>query len=77
MNIQNKEVRQYLKFCPRKEFDSLIYESKLTPNETAAVNYFIIEDKSLDEIGDILKCSGRTVSKLINKAYVKIDRVRK
>lgn len=72
MDIQNRKIRQYLKKCPRKEYENLVYESKLTPNQAAALNCIILEDKSLLETGDVLNCSGRTVSKLINQAYAKI-----
>lgn len=76
MNFQNKEVRKLLKGCSRKEYETLTYESKLTPTETAALNCVILEDKSLLETGDILKVSGRTVSKIINQAYAKIGKMK-
>lgn len=76
MNIQNRQIRQYLKQCPRKEYESLVYESKLTPTEAAALNLFIVEDRSLMDVGDVLKCSARTVSKIINHAYGKICKMK-
>ena len=76
MNFQNKEVRKLLKECSRKEYETLTYESKLTPTETTALNCVILEDKSLLETGDILKVSGRTVSKIINQAYAKIGKMK-
>ena len=76
MNFQNKEVRKLLKGCSRKEYETLTYESKLTPTETTALNCVILEDKSLLETGDILKVSGRTVSKIINQAYAKIGKMK-
>ena len=74
MNFQHKEIRKRLKTCSRKEYESLIYESKLTPSQEKALNCIILEDKSLIETGDILKCSSRTVSKLVTQAYAKVSR---
>lgn len=77
MDFQNKEIRNYLKVCSRKEYESLIYESKLTPNESAAVELFILNEMPLIEIGEVLKCSGRTASKIINHAYAKMAKAKK
>lgn len=76
MNFQNKEIRKCLKQCSRKEYETLVYESKLTPNEVTALNCIILDDKTLIEAGDVLKCSGRTVSKIINQAYAKIGKMK-
>lgn len=72
MNPDTKKIRQYLKECNRKEYEDLIYASKLTPMETAVLENCILDGKTLIETGDVLKCSGRTVSKFINQAYRKI-----
>ena len=72
MNPDTRKIRQYLKQCTRKEYEDLIYASKLTPREEEALQCVILEGKSILEAGDILKCSGRTVSKTINDAYKKI-----
>lgn len=76
MKVKNKKIRQYLKICSRKEFETLVYESKLTPSEEKAIQLFILEDKPLMEIGDILNCSSRTASKIISHAYDKIVRTK-
>ena len=72
MNPDTKKIRQYLKECNRKDYEELIYASKLTPMETAVLKNCILDGKTLIEAGDVLKCSGRTVSKFINQAYRKI-----
>lgn len=75
MNTVNKTIRQHLKDCPRKEFEKLVYDSKLTINQSQALTLCIADGKSLLEAAEILNCSGRTVSKFINQAYAKISKM--
>ena len=72
MNVKTRKIRQMLKECSRAEYERLIYESKLTPMQTSALNYHIVEGHTLIETADILKVSERTVSKVINAAYNQI-----
>lgn len=77
MNEETRKIRQHLKMCPRKEYERLVYESKLTPLEERILQYTILEGKSNDETADNIKCSARTVSKFVNQAYLKISEMNK
>lgn len=77
MHEETRRIRQHLKMCPRREFEQLLYESKLTPIEENALKLCILEGKTNDEAADNLKCSARTVSKFINQAYHKILNMKK
>lgn len=72
MNPDTMKVRKYLKECSRKEYEQVIYDSKLTPVEKTVLQYCILEGKTNEETGEILRCASRTVSKIINQAYAKI-----
>jgi DNA-binding CsgD family transcriptional regulator len=75
MNIKTREIRKKLKTCSRAEYERLIYESKLTPIQTSALKYHIVEGHTLIETADILKVSERTVSKVVNAAYSQIIKI--
>lgn len=77
MHEETRRMRQYLKMCPRKEYEQLVYESKLTPIEESVLKLCILDGRSNDEAADQLKCSARTISKLINQAYLKISNMNK
>lgn len=77
MHEGSRRIRQYLKMCSRKEYEKLVYESKLTPLEESILKMCILDGKTNDEIADSIKCSARTISKFISQAYLKISNMNK
>lgn len=72
MTPKRKLARQRLKDSTRTEYENLIYEAKLTPNQEEIINLHILRDYSICKIALSLSCSESAVRKALSAVYEKV-----
>lgn len=74
MNKYSKAGRRYLKESTRGEFETAIYNAKLTPFQEQVVRLHILNDKSVVAIAMELNCSEATVKRALQIVYLRFCR---
>lgn len=75
MKEKRKSVREWLTLSPKKPFNEVIDEAKLSPTQLKIAQLRFIEHKFNYQIAAELGISESTVDKEIAKAYEAINRV--
>ena len=75
MNEFSKAARQYIKAATRSEYNSIVYEAKLTPEQEDILNRHIIHSETIVKIADVLHCSEFHVKESLKKTYLRISKV--
>mgnify|MGYP002627348039 CR=1 FL=1 len=70
-----KQARDYLKNCLRSEFETAIYEAKLTPLQERVIREHILNDKSVVAISMELNCSDTGIRRALSTGYIRISRL--
>lgn len=72
-----KAARSYLKEATRSEYNEIVYEAKLTPEQEEILLRHILNAETLVKISLGLHCSIANVKKQLHEAYMKISKVMK
>ena len=75
MNPDCKAARLRLKQSTRSEYNALVYEAKLTPEQEEILNRHILRSETIVKIADVLHCSEFNVKRSLQKSYVKVSKV--
>ena len=75
MNADCKNARTFLKQATRTEYNSVVYEAKLTPEQETILNLHILEAKSIIAISMKLHCNTTHVKEKLSDAYKSIHKV--
>jgi len=76
MNPECKSARLRLKQSTRSEYNALVYEAKLTPEQEEILNRHILRSETIVKIADALHCSEFHVKKSLQKSYIKVSKVK-
>jgi DNA-binding NarL/FixJ family response regulator len=76
MNPECKAARLRLKQSTRSEYNALVYEAKLTPEQEEILNRHILRSETIVKIADALHCSEFHVKKSLQKSYIKVSKVK-
>ncbi len=75
MNPDCKAARLRLKQSTRSEYNALVYEAQLTPEQEDILNRHILHSETIVKIADVLHCSEFNVKRSLQKSYVKVSKV--
>jgi DNA-binding NarL/FixJ family response regulator len=76
MNPECKAARLQLKQSTRSEYNALVYEAQLTPEQEEILNRHILRSETIVKIADALHCSEFHVKKSLQKSYIKVGKVK-
>ena len=69
MNPDCKAARAYLKCATRSEYNAIVYEAKLTPEQEEILNRHILKDETIVKISLELHCSTTNIKSRLHEAY--------
>ena len=69
MNPDCKAARAFLKCATRSEYNALVYEAKLTPEQEEILNRHILKAETIVKISLDLHCSANFVKTRLHEAY--------
>jgi phosphoserine phosphatase len=69
MKYNRKAARTFLKRAIRTEYNSAVYEAKLTPEQEEILNRHIIKDETLVKISLALHCPVSHIKEQLSNSY--------
>ena len=75
MNPDCKAARAFLKCATRSEYNKIVYEAKLTPEQEEILNRHILKDETIVKISLELHCSTTNIKNRLHEAYNIIRKV--
>lgn len=75
MNPDCKAARLHLKGATRSEYNALVYEAKLTPEQEEILNRHILKAETIVKISLDLHCSTTNIKNRLHEAYNIIGKV--
>jgi len=75
MDESCKAARKYIKAATRSEYNSAVYEAKLTPEQEEILNRHILQSETIVKIAYSLHCSEFHVKESLRKSYIRISKV--
>ena len=75
MNPDCKAARLYLKRATRSEYNALVYEAKLTPEQEEILNRHILKAETIVKISLELHCNVAKIKAQLHEAYSIISKV--
>lgn len=74
MNPDCKAARSFLKCATRSEYNAIVYEAKLTPEQEEILNRHILKAETIVKISLDLHCSVANVKARLHEAYIIISK---
>lgn len=75
MDESSKAARKHIKAATRSEYNSIVYEAKLTPEQEEILNRHILRSETIVKIADVMHCSEFHVKESLRKIYIRISKV--
>lgn len=75
MNPDCKSARLRLKQSTRSEYNALVYEAQLTPEQEDILNRHILHSETIVKISGALHCSEFNIKQALQKSYIKVGKV--